>query len=221
VGTAYLSATAEAEVGGDFIDAWRDDGRGYFLIADVSGKGIDAAVNTAFVKYAIRTLASASRDPGEILARFNELHLRTISDPSVFVVVFLGSLDRDGKLRYASAGHELAFLRKEGVVHLLPVTGPVIGVFEGQKFETRVLDFESPEMLLLSTDGFTEARDGAGQMLGVELASQIVASGPDEPQALCDYLIVTITARSGGTITDDLALLSIAPVRAQASLEIG
>jgi serine phosphatase RsbU (regulator of sigma subunit) len=76
-------------------------------------------------------------------------------------------------------------------------------------------------MLLLATDGFTETRDSQGELIGVELASQIVAGGPEAPQDLCDYIIATVTARSGGTIGDDLALLSIAPVRAQASLEIG
>jgi len=222
-GSRYLSATAEAQVGGDLIDMWRiDDQRGFVLIADVSGKGIEAAVNTAFVKYGIRTLAADLDDPALILERFNELFHQTIVNPQLFVGVFLGLLDTGtGQLIYASAGHGCVFRRRDVEVTLLEPTGPVIGIDAGATFALREINLEAGDIFVLTTDGFTEARDQSGEMLGDHAAAALIASAPEDPQSLCDYLVETITVRSGGRIADDLALLAIAPVAAQASLRIG
>jgi hypothetical protein len=225
VGTRYVSATAEAQVGGDLIDMWRvDEHRGFVLIADVSGKGIEAAVNTAFVKYSIRTLASELHDPGTILSRFNDLFIRTISNPSLFVEVFLGVFDtQSGWLRYASAGHGCSFLRRAGRIEMLPTTGPIIGVDGAAEFGVHDVILNGDDVLLLTTDGFTEARTQSGELLGEEAAAELVQTAPTPPQELCDYLVAAITAHSGGRIVDDLALLAIAPTPAgaQASLRIG
>jgi hypothetical protein len=223
IGTAYVSATAEAEVGGDLIDMWRvDDERGFVLIADVSGKGIEAAVNTAFVKYSIRTLAAAIDDPAVILRRFNELFMRTITDPTLFVDVFLGLFSTPtGRLSYASAGHGCAFLRRGTEIDVLPTSGPIIGVDQDAHYEHREIVLGPQDVLVLTTDGFTEARDQEGALLGDDVALSLIASAPEGPQALCDFLVDVVTTRGGGRITDDLALLAIAPVAAQASVQIG
>jgi hypothetical protein len=223
VGSRYLSATVEAQVGGDLIDMWRlDERRGVVLIADVSGKGIEAAVNTAFVKYSIRTLASELEDPGLILSRFNDLFIQTIANPSLFVEVFLGIFDtHTGRLLFASGGHGCAFLRRGEQVEILPTTGPIVGVDADATFEVRDVDLSDDDVLLLTTDGFTEARNQDGELLGEEGAVALVESGPAAPQPLCDHLVDSVTARSGGRITDDLALLAIAPIPAQASLRLG
>ncbi|MGH7714520.1 MAG: PP2C family protein-serine/threonine phosphatase, partial [Vulcanimicrobiaceae bacterium] len=113
IGTAYVSATSEAEVGGDLFDAWRlDEGRGAIMIADMSGKGVDAVVNTAFCKYSIRALLQTRSDPDHVMTEFNRLFAQTVSDPSMFAVAFLGVLDaRSGCFTYVSAGGEPAFYR--------------------------------------------------------------------------------------------------------------
>ncbi|HXP93745.1 MAG TPA: PP2C family protein-serine/threonine phosphatase [Candidatus Binatia bacterium] len=223
IGTSYLSATAEAQVGGDLIDIWRvDEERGFVLIADVSGKGLEAAVNTAFVKYAIRTLAADLDDPAAILERFNELFMRTIDDPQLFVDVFLGLFHtRTGQLSYASAGHGGAFLRRAGAVEILEPSGPIVGVERNARFERREIGLEPDDVLVLTTDGFTEARDQSGELLGDDSALALIASAPETPQALCDHLVDAVTARGGGRVTDDLALLAIAFAAAQASVRIG
>ena len=110
MGFAYGSATREALVGGDLLDAWRaTPDRGWFLIADASGKGIEAARHAAFAQYAIRALAQDADDPAEVVTRFNRLFLDTIDDPQAFIVVFLASFEASTQiLRYASAGHGTA-----------------------------------------------------------------------------------------------------------------
>jgi serine phosphatase RsbU (regulator of sigma subunit) len=222
IGSSYMSATTEAQVGGDLIDVWRlDETRAFVLIADVSGKGIDAAVNTAFVKYSIRTLACELDDPAQILKRFNTLFIRTIDDPSLFVELFLGVFEAEtGTLRYASAGHGSAFLRRLDRVEALPPTGPLVGLSDESEFERADVVLQPGDVLLLSTDGFTEARDQDGTMLDDDAIAELVLSGPAEPQALCDYVVAQVKMRNGGRVTDDLALLAIATARAQASVPV-
>jgi serine phosphatase RsbU (regulator of sigma subunit) len=211
IGTAYISATRDASVGGDLFDIRRlDRDRGLLVVADVSGKGIEAAVNTAFVKYSIRTLALAHQDPAEILAAFNRMFLETIKDPGLFVVAFVGIFDaRSLRLTYASAGHAGAFLRRDGHVQLLDVTGPIVGLDRAFVYETRTLDLEPRDLLVLATDGLTEARDRNGKVLDETGAMLLLEKTSTDPQACADELVSEVRRRSGGRITDDLALLVV------------
>ena len=209
VGFAYSSATREALIGGDLIDTWRADAdRGWFLIADVSGKGIEAARHSAFVQYAIRTLCAEFDDPALVLARFNALFLDTFDDASIFVVAFLGVFDaRSGELRYASAGHGIAFVQRPGGIEQLAPTGPIIGMDRDEAYALGTLWLAPGETVIVATDGLTECRDAAGEMLGDEGVMTLLAAGPAEPQVLCDRLVAEVHRRSPAEVTDDLAIL--------------
>ncbi len=211
VGTAYVSATGEAAVGGDLFDVYRlDEHRSMVLVADVSGKGISAAVETAFIKYSIRALAEDYSEPGVILEKFNRLFLKSMTDLSAFVVGFIGVLDdRDMALRYASAGHAPAYLRRGAEVQQLPVTGPVIGLSGDNPFASSKIFLQPADTLILATDGLTEARDVSGAMLDDEGAMHWIRSGDADPQGLADELVRRVSMYSGGKIADDLALLVI------------
>jgi serine phosphatase RsbU (regulator of sigma subunit)/CHASE3 domain sensor protein len=219
IGTAYVSSTRETTVGGDLFDVHRlDDHRSMLLVADVSGKGLTAAVQTALVKYSIRTLAETQADPGAVLARFNQTFLRSAEDAGAFVSVFLGILDdRDLSLRYASAGHGTVFLRTGNRVATLPPTGPLIGLQEGERFDVGAVELNVGDILVLATDGLTEARDQAGVMLGDELAVRWIERGNPDPQHLADEMVARLKRYSGGRLTDDLALLVIRVQRAPAA----
>ncbi len=166
VGTAYRSASSHLAVGGDVFDVQLlSDSQALLLIADVSGKGIDAAVLTAFIKFTIRGIAPRDRDPGAILAEFNTAFSRAVKDPYLFVSMFVGVLDtRTFALQYASAGHDSAFVRRSDSVQQLAVTGPVLGVME-EPFGTQTVDLRPGDAVVLATDGLTEARDRAGNLL--------------------------------------------------------
>jgi sigma-B regulation protein RsbU (phosphoserine phosphatase) len=223
VGFAYASATAEALVGGDLLDSWRDgDDQGWFLIADASGKGIQAARHSAFAQYAIRALAAERNDPGDVVARFNRLFLDTFSDPGIFVVLFLGRFDARTKgLLYASAGHSAAFIRRGTAVQQLPPTGPIIGMEYESVYATRQIDLHVGETVLLATDGLTEARDDAGDFLGDDGVATILASAPLDPQGICDLLVDEVERRSDGHIADDLAILAISVRNAEDGSDTG
>ncbi len=164
VGSAYLSASSHLAVGGDVFDVYRlSDTLAMVFIADVSGKGVDAAVLTAFIKFTIRGIALRRRDPGAMLAEFNTAFAQTVENPYLFVSMFVAVLDTQTlQLRYASAGHDSAFVRRANAVQQLSVTGPVLGVME-EPFETKTLYLEDGDTLVLATDGLTEARNRAGR----------------------------------------------------------
>ncbi|MGP6157612.1 MAG: PP2C family protein-serine/threonine phosphatase [Vulcanimicrobiaceae bacterium] len=212
IGTAYLSADADSAVGGDLYDVRRiDDARGLVIVADVSGKGIEAAVNTAFVKYSMRTLAFTNADPAAILTSFNQLFLETIRDPSIFVVAFVGIIDVDrAAFQYASAGHAGAFRRRGDQVVQLDVTGPIVGLAESTVYENRTLPLATGDLLVLATDGLTEARDAEGNLLDDSGAMALLRQTSADPQTCADELVGAVRRMSKGAPRDDLALLVIA-----------
>ncbi len=212
IGTAYISADLDAAVGGDLFDVRRLDAtNGLVIVADISGKGIQAAVNTAFVKYSMRTLALAQRDPAAILGDFNRVFLDTISDPNLFVVAFVGVLDSErSTLTYASAGHSGAWRRHGDRVEQLDVTGPIIGLDKQFGYESRTLALVPGDMIVLATDGLTEARDEHGNLLEDAGAAALLRTASPDPQTCADELVAAVRRMSGGTLHDDLALLVIA-----------
>lgn len=211
VGTAYVSSTREAAVGGDLFDIHRiDDHRALVLVADVSGKGLDAAVETAQVKYSIRTLVEDYSDPAVVLAKFNRTFIRSQRDPSSFVSAFVGIFDdREWTLRYASAGHSPTYVRRFDWVEQIPVTGPLIGIDDNASFSSLTVSIKPGDTLVLATDGLTEARDSAGVLVDDDGVIRWIRDGDREPEHLASELISKVTRFAGGSINDDLALLVI------------
>jgi CHASE3 domain sensor protein len=210
IGSAYGAASSHLAVGGDVFDVHRlSDRLGLVLIADVSGKGVDAAVLTAFIKFTIRGIALRRRDPGFILQEFNRAFPRAVENPYLFVSMFVGILDTwTLRLDYASAGHDIAFIRHPSRVEQLAVTGPVLGVME-EPFDVKSLYLEDGDTLVLSTDGLTEARDKRGTLLEADGAMRWIADAPADPALLAANLIGRARERSGKTMRDDVAVLAI------------
>jgi len=219
LGSAYASATRETLVGGDLLDVWRNGGEGgWFLIADASGKGIAAARHAAFAQYAIRALAAGCDDPGEVVTRFNRLFLDTFDDPSVFMVLFLGAFDAlSGTVRYASAGHGTAYVRRGEAVEQLAPTGPIVGIDPDHAYGTAALTLDVDDLVLLATDGLSEARGSDGELLGEERVAGLLREGPLDAQALCDLLVASADAFSGG-VQDDLAIVALRVVHEDAAV---
>ena len=208
---AYTSATSEALVGGDLLDSWRDsDDTGWFLIADASGKGIQAARHAAFVQYAIRALAAGRDDPGTVVEGFNRLFIDTFDDPGIFVVLFLGRYDsRTRILRYVGAGHSAAFVRRGTTVELLPPTGPIAGLDLATTYDVGTIVLPIGSTVVLATDGLTEARDTSGTFLGDDGVARLLAEAPLDPQGICDLLVAEAERRYNGQIADDMAILAM------------
>ena len=210
VGSAYLSATSHVAVGGDVFDVYRlSDSRALVLIADISGKGVDAAVLTAFIKFMIRAIALRQSEPGAILSEFNVAFSKAVGNPYLFVSMFVGLLDTTTfHLEYGSAGHDCAFLRRADGVEQLPVTGPVLGVMD-EPFSSKTLDLEAGDTIVLTTDGLTEVRDRAGEQLLASGAMELIERAGPHAQQLADELVAEVRARGGRRLQDDLAILAI------------
>jgi len=210
VGSAYASADRALAVGGDVFDVYRlTDDQALVLIADVSGKGVDAAVLTAFIKFTVRGIALRRSDPGEILAEFNTAFAQTVDNPYLFVSMLVGVLDTQTLvLDYASAGHDSAFLRRCDGVEQLAVTGPVLGVME-EPFATVSVQLLPGDVVVLATDGLTEARDRQGRQLHERGAMELIERADSQPQRMCDELIGRVRALGRNRMRDDLALLAI------------
>jgi serine phosphatase RsbU (regulator of sigma subunit) len=210
VGSAYLSATSHVAVGGDVFDVYRlSNDRALVLIADISGKGVDAAVLTAFIKFMIRAIALRQSDPAGILTEFNSAFSKAVGNPYLFVSMFVGVLDTTSlRLEYGSAGHDTAYLRRAGTVEQLAVTGPVLGVMD-EPFFSKAIDLEPGDTLVLATDGLTEVRDRDGNPMQAAGAIELIERGPTHAQALADDLVAAAHVRGGTRLRDDLAILTI------------
>jgi CHASE3 domain sensor protein len=218
VGNAYRSATRGTRVGGDVYDVYRLDGDyTLIVIGDVSGKGLAAAVDTTFVRFAVRALASEGLEPAEIMHRFDALYRDANGAPEAFVTLFVAIHDRrDGSLAYSNAGHEACWIRREGEVEILPPTGPLVGLggFDGFTFVGMRTAFGPGDTLVLATDGLTEARDPHGGFVPIEqVTSWVREVDAATPQAAVDGLLHVVQVHTRGRITDDLAILVVQPLR--------
>jgi energy-coupling factor transport system substrate-specific component len=144
-----------------------------------------------------------------MLAEFNTAFSQTVENPYLFVSMFVGVLDTETlQLRYASAGHDSAFIRRYQSVQQLAVTGPVLGVME-EPFDTKTVFLEDGDTVVLATDGLTEARGRDGEQLHERGAMDLIAASDPQPQALADELVAKVKALGGNQMRDDLAVLAI------------
>ena len=209
-GHLYRSATAQAAVGGDFFDVFEaKKGRVGLLIGDVAGHGVEAARMATLVKDSIHAFAHQFRRPSVIVRETNELLLEK-RIPG-FVTIFLGMLDREtGLLTYSLAGHPYPLWRHAGgEVEELTGAALPLGVFPEQSWKEYRVQLHRDDLLLLYTDGASEARrDGRffGEAGLVEALTRYGGRGPEDlPQLVLDDIL----RFSGGILTDDVALLAV------------
>jgi serine phosphatase RsbU (regulator of sigma subunit) len=203
---------AAYHVGGDFYDLIPLDGRRVGLVmADVSGKGMAAALFMALARSLIRAEAQRMASPQETLLRVNRL-LLDMSRASMFVTVFYGVLDlAHGKLCYARAGHDypLLFRSSAGKSQFLGGAGIVLGMLDTIELEEVEVDLDTGDLLVLYTDGITEANTPEGELFGPERLREVIQSaGSQSAQGVCDLLFRQVDLfQQGGDQHDDMAVL--------------
>lgn len=184
------------DVGGDFFDFFDlPDGRFGFVIADVSGKGMGAALFMAVACTVIRTTARLVSDPGECVARVNDL-LAANNAASMFVSVFYGVLcPETGKILYANGGHNPPYrVSPDGHVTALPGTGGLlVALLPGQSYATAELRLEPGECLYLFTDGVTEAQDASGGLFGEDRLVESLAAEGRTAHTLLQHVLDDVT----------------------------
>jgi serine phosphatase RsbU (regulator of sigma subunit) len=170
------------EVGGDFYDFFFvSQNRLAMVIADVSGKGIPAALFMMRAKTAIRGLAESGRDPAEILYRANNT-LCEGNDAEMFVTVWLGIIDLStGQMKCANAGHEYPVLMRAGGDYelLKDKHGLALAAMEGVKFKEYELQINPGDRLFVYTDGIPEAIDEKVEQYGAERLVRVLNAVKD------------------------------------------
>jgi serine phosphatase RsbU (regulator of sigma subunit) len=154
------------EVGGDLFDFFLlDQDRLGFVVGDVSGKGVPAALFMAIARTLLRAAAHHEASPGACLTYMNQSLVEQHAS-GMFVTLFYGILNlRNGALEYSNAGHTppYAFSRDGQRRPLKERCGPMLGIFEGFQYATRNAQIHPGEGVLVYTDGVTEAHNKAGE----------------------------------------------------------
>jgi phosphoserine phosphatase RsbU/P len=150
-------------VSGDYYDfILRPDGRLYFVIADVSGKGVTAALLMAGLQASFRIFAKQDPPPGELIERLNDV-LRETIPRSKFITLFCGRLDPStGEIEYANAGHTPPLLLRSDSCQELPDGDILLGMMPS-RYGTHRVTLAPGDALILFTDGLSEAEDDTGE----------------------------------------------------------
>jgi adenylate cyclase len=202
-------------VGGDFYDCFMvDSKRLFFIVADVSGKGLPASLFMALSKTLLKSAAGRADDVGGLMVRANAEVSRE-NPESLFVTAFVGLLDvRTGMLEFSNAGHEPPFARAPGgaLERLVHAGGPPLCIIEKFAYPVGYRALAAGEWICVVTDGVTEAMNAAGELYGAARLQAVLAGlpsaiGPSE-------LLAAVRADVGNFVgtaeaSDDLTLLCV------------
>lgn len=209
----YSSATADAFVGGDFYSMIKLPGRrACIIMGDVSGKGIEAASISSAVKTALSAYAWEGRTPARMVATLNEF-LLGFSRVETFATLFVGIVDlATSSLMYCSAGHPPAILvsAQSGDAELLDVQSGVVGAFHDMEYKNGTVRLHEGDILLLYTDGTTEARSPEGAFFGeTGLRDMIMNEVPQGFDGLLNRFLSTLDRYTGRRLDDDVAMVAL------------
>jgi len=209
--SAYNFSTEE--VSGDYYDFVRiyDDHLG-LVIADVSGKGVPAALLMAFLRASLRAAIHVGYAPNISMAKVNYLLWESIEN-NQFVTAFYGVLDATNKtLSYANAGHNPPLLmEKDGRARFIERGGLPLGMFKDARYYEYYLPVETGQILLLYTDGVTEATNPEGEEYGRENLERIVREHRDKGASdLIKLIYADMLEWTGGRgATDDVTFIVV------------
>ncbi len=206
----YKAALSEANVGGDFSDAFPlEKGCHALIVGDLSGKGLAAAAQVAVVRNMLRYALYTGRTIAEAITRLNNI-LITNDLLEGFATLVVAAFDLPQRtLTYVSCGQEPALLRRSagGDVDELPPTGAVLGMSESAVYQESVVPLASGDAFALYTDGLTEAGPDRRHMLGVSGLASLFRQSEGPAQRVVDQVVAGVEAYAGGVFRDDVCLL--------------
>jgi sigma-B regulation protein RsbU (phosphoserine phosphatase) len=204
------------QVGGDFYDFFERPGESLiFTVGDVSGKGMSAALLMATTRTLMRSKARSLYRPTplDILGATNDEAYDDFTQVGMFATAFVGQYDPIEKLLYyANAGHSpVVFCPAGGTPLMLEADGPPIGVMPNCMCENHVLEFQGGDLLVVATDGFSEAHDSAGNLLGQEGFLDMILSLAEQSAHEIVSGLFSLTARfsSGQGQVDDQTVIVV------------
>jgi len=212
--TLCASMDAAREVGGDFYDYYMlNENELCFCVADVSGKGVPAALFMAMSKILIRSRTKDEKGPAEIITRVNA-ELSEDNPECMFVTVFFGVLDLStGEVVYTNGGHNPPLIRRAcgEVESLRDIHGPVVAIMPGEEYGQSTLHMKPGDVLLVFTDGVTEAMDTDKNLYGDEHLFDVLQAVPDSgAQAVVNCVNESVAAfAAGAEQADDITMLAV------------
>lgn len=202
-------------VGGDFYDCFMvDRDRLFFIVADVSGKGLPASLFMALSKTLLKSAARRGEDLARVMLRANSEVSRE-NPESLFITAFAGILDaRTGELQFSNAGHEPPFAGAPGqrIARLEHEGGPPLCVVEGFDYPMARHQLVPGEWVCVVTDGVTEAMNAAGELYGAGRLRRVLESVPPDasPEAMLSAVRADVRQFVGDAeASDDLTLLCL------------
>ena len=210
----YASLTPAKAVGGDVFDFFFRDGKLFFCIGDVSGKGVSASLYMTVTRAVFRTVASHESVPNRIMERLNDI-VTSVNNTSMFVTLFIGVLDLDtGRLHYCNAGHVLPLLVGAGVGKLPCTSNVPVGLFSSWKYIPQETCIFTGTTIFLYTDGLTEAQAADNMLFKlyrvVEVAEKARELDQYEPRLLIERMTDAVHQFVGAEEqSDDLTMMAI------------
>ena len=204
-------------IGGDYYDILqRSDGRLAFAIADISGKGISAAILMSNVHAVLRTLFDAGHPAGELCSQLNR-HLHRVTAGTKFATAFYAEWsERDRCLTYVNAGHPASILLGSCSGQLLQTGGPPLGMFPATDFPVGRLVMQPSDMMVLYSDGITEAGENSEREFGEARLEATVKQHLEKPlDEIRQHVLKAVRDWSGDEVEDDMTLLIVRAARSQ------
>lgn len=200
------------QVGGDYYDVFlTDDGDLGFAVGDVSGKGVPASLVMSTLQSSFLAESSAHDDIAKVCERVNEFLVQRTT-PERYATFFAARLMADGTLLYVNAGHNPPMLLRGDEVHRLSGGGLPLGLFRGRTYELQKSELQPGDLLLVFTDGVTEANDPAENEFGEERLLEVVRANIDaDVRSLTEKVFAAIAEFSRGLHNphDDITLLTV------------
>jgi sigma-B regulation protein RsbU (phosphoserine phosphatase) len=200
-------------VSGDYCDlivANPSDGGLFFLLGDVSGKGVAASLLMAHLHAMFRSLVTFSQPLERMMQVANGVFCES-TIPGQFATLVCGRADRSGRLELSSAGHPPGLVVGRGGVSRAESAGFPLGMFRDARYTTQTFELQTGDALLLYSDGVTESRNASGEEYGVERLACFMENRQGTPSAdLVRACQDDLRAFSGGTRgTDDVTLMAL------------
>ncbi|MEQ9454987.1 MAG: SpoIIE family protein phosphatase [Phycisphaeraceae bacterium] len=207
IGARYVPSF---ELAGDFYDFIRLDGHLGIAIGDVVGKGVAASLLMASVRASLRAYAQDVYDIDEIMSRVNRALTRDTLD-SEFATLFYGVINPESlRLTYCNAGHEPPLLRRKGRLHKLETGGLVVGIEREAHYDRGLWDLESGDVLVMVTDGVTEARSFDGEQFGRSRLHAAVMAAEGSSEQILNHILWEVRRFTGiRRANDDTTLVVV------------
>ena len=209
----YAKLVPAKEVGGDLYDFFIEDEKLYFIIGDVSGKGVPASLVMAVACRLFRSVASHFSKPEEIMASLNN-SLADGNESSMFCTAFLGILDlKTGELKYCNAGHNAPLIiDADGIVLPMCIEPNLpLGMFEGFPYEGQEIKLKKQVMLYLYTDGVNEAENNDKKLFGdARLVALLKQNASKMPVEIIDETFAEVKRHADGAEqSDDITVVCL------------